>query len=189
LKRPLLIANGAFVGFGLVLTITPPDFNQNNLTPTIPIPQNTDKPTTVYYTPKSDPGKPQSFPSKKPSTAPTSSQSIEPTPISTPTPNNPQPTKQAINGTFLGDSVNVSYGDVQVQLIIKDSNIVDVQIVKYPQSNPTSAKLNQLALVTLRQETLAAQSASISGVSGASYTSYGFYKSLVSALNKSGLIY
>jgi uncharacterized protein with FMN-binding domain len=188
LKRPLLIANGAFVGLGLVLTITPPDFNQSNLTSTIPIPQNTDKPTTVYYTPKSDPGKPQSLPSKKPSTAPTSSQSTEPTPISTPTPNNPQPTKQAINGTFLGDSIDVSYGIMQVKIVIQNNQIIDVQAVQYPQSNPTSAKLNQSALVTLRQETLAAQSANISGVSGASYTSYGFYKSLVSALNKSGLI-
>jgi uncharacterized protein with FMN-binding domain len=187
LKRPLLIANSAFVGLGLVLTITPPDFNKINLTPTIPVPQ--DKPTTVYYTPKSDPGKPQSQPSKKPSTAPTGSQSNNPTPISTPTPNNPQPTKQTINGTFLGDSIDVSYGIMQVKIVIQNDQIIDVQAVQYPQSNPTSAKLNQLALVTLRQETLAAQSASISGVSGASYTSYGFYKSLVSALNKSGLIY
>jgi uncharacterized protein with FMN-binding domain len=37
------------------------------------------------------------------------------------------------------------------------------------------------------QETLAAQSAQISGVGGASYTSNGWYQSLQSALAKAGL--
>ena len=36
----------------------------------------------------------------------------------------------------------------------------------------------------LRQEVLQAQSANIQGVSGASYTSYGFYLSLQSALGR-----
>jgi uncharacterized protein with FMN-binding domain len=40
---------------------------------------------------------------------------------------------------------------------------------------------------TMRQRTLAAQSANITGVSGASYTSYNFWKSLTSALSKAGL--
>ena len=39
----------------------------------------------------------------------------------------------------------------------------------------------------LREQTIAAQSAKIQGVSGASFTSYGWYKSLVSAVAKAGL--
>jgi uncharacterized protein with FMN-binding domain len=45
----------------------------------------------------------------------------------------------------------------------------------------------QQSIPILRQEALAAQSAKIQGVSGASYTSYGFQKSLQSALNKLGI--
>jgi uncharacterized protein with FMN-binding domain len=44
-----------------------------------------------------------------------------------------------------------------------------------------------MSVPVLRQKTLAAQSSQITGVSGASYTSYGWYKSLVSALTKAGL--
>ena len=45
----------------------------------------------------------------------------------------------------------------------------------------------QQSLPQLRKQALATQSANIQGVSGASYTSYGFEKSLQSALNKLGI--
>jgi uncharacterized protein with FMN-binding domain len=41
----------------------------------------------------------------------------------------------------------------------------------------------------LRKQTLAAQSDAIQGASGASYTSYGWYKSLQGALTKAGLLF
>jgi uncharacterized protein with FMN-binding domain len=44
-----------------------------------------------------------------------------------------------------------------------------------------------MAVPQLRSQTLAAQSAAISGVSGASYTAYGWYKSLITALEKAGM--
>jgi uncharacterized protein with FMN-binding domain len=43
------------------------------------------------------------------------------------------------------------------------------------------------AIPNLRSQTLSAQSAAINGVSGASYTSYGWYKSLITALQKAGM--
>jgi uncharacterized protein with FMN-binding domain len=53
--------------------------------------------------------------------------------------------------------------------------------------NGRNDRWTQMSVPVLRQKTLAAQSANITGVSGASYTSYGWYKSLVSALSKAGL--
>jgi uncharacterized protein with FMN-binding domain len=44
-----------------------------------------------------------------------------------------------------------------------------------------------MSVPVLRERTLAAQSANISGVSGASFTSYGWYTSLARALAKAGL--
>jgi uncharacterized protein with FMN-binding domain len=39
----------------------------------------------------------------------------------------------------------------------------------------------------LREQTIAAQSANVQGVSGASFTSYGWYESLASAIAQAGL--
>jgi uncharacterized protein with FMN-binding domain len=176
LKRELLIINGAIVGAGLVLSINPPQVFQNNSTSVLP--QNTTKQTGI----NTDNSK-VNLNTPKPTQSKTTQTTITPTatPIST-----PQPVTQAINGTFLGDVVDISYGNLQIKIIVKDNIITDVQAVQYPNTGK-SGELNKAAIVTLRQETLAAQSSSISGVSGASYTSYGFYKSLVSALNKAGL--
>jgi uncharacterized protein with FMN-binding domain len=44
-----------------------------------------------------------------------------------------------------------------------------------------------MSVPTLKQQTLAAQSANIKGVSGASYTSYGWFTSLQGALTQAGL--
>ena len=48
-------------------------------------------------------------------------------------------------------------------------------------------QINAQAIPWLEQQTIAAQSANIQGVGGASYTSQGFYQSLVSALSKAGM--
>jgi uncharacterized protein with FMN-binding domain len=81
--------------------------------------------------------------------------------------------------------INVGYGNVQVQLTVVNGKITDAQAVQAPSGR--NDRWTQMAVPVLRQRTLAAQSANITGVSGASYTSYGWYKSLVSALSKAGL--
>ena len=54
-------------------------------------------------------------------------------------------------------------------------------------STPRDQEINAQAIPILIQETIAASSSGIQGVSGASYTSQGWYDSLVSALNKAGI--
>ena len=117
-----------------------------------------------------------------PSATPTQTQSSTPAPAKVVV---PAPAKNTANGTFTGPSVFVSYGNVQVEITVRDGKIVDAQALQSP--NGRSQRFSDYALPQLRQETLAAQSSSISNISGASYTSYGWYKSLQGALAKAGL--
>jgi uncharacterized protein with FMN-binding domain len=107
----------------------------------------------------------------------------EPTPSAgaTPTPP-PSQTTTAASGTYKGDAINTPYGTVQIALTVQNGQIVDVQDLQMPNDRRLSAQISQAVGPMLRDEVLQAQSANIMGVSGASYTSYGFYKSLQSAL-------
>jgi len=89
--------------------------------------------------------------------------------------------------TAVGSSVYVNFGYVQVKVIAKGKHIVDVKTIKSPNGAQYSVMIAQQSLPQLRKQALATQSANIQGVSGASYTSYGFEKSLQSALNKLGI--
>ena len=111
---------------------------------------------------------------------PTPTHSATPTP--TPT---PDATKSGVSGTFTGSAVNVGYGIVQVKITVANGKITDAQAVQAP--NGRNDRFTQMSVPVLRQRTLAAQGSNISGVSGASYTSYGWYTSLVSALKQAGI--
>jgi len=121
-------------------------------------------------------------------------QSATPTPTATKTTAAPAPaaTKttaapagKSITGTFDGPSIFVNYGNVQVQLTVVNGKITDARALSAP--NGRSQRWTDMAIPVLRQQTLAAQSDAIQGASGASYTSYGWYKSLQGALAKAGL--
>ena len=72
-------------------------------------------------------------------------------------------------------------------IVVKDGKIVAASALQAPSGDSRSRSISQQAIPYLVQETLAAQSAQISGVGGASYTSNGWYTSLQSALKKAGL--
>jgi len=118
--------------------------------------------------------------SQTPSSAP-ATQSATPTPVKT----TPAPAKAISSGTFVGPVVNVSYGNVQVQITVSNGKITDATALQAPTGR--SDRFSSYAVPILRQQTLAAQSDQITGASGASYTSYGWYKSLQGALAKAGL--
>jgi uncharacterized protein with FMN-binding domain len=86
------------------------------------------------------------------------------------------------DGTYTGSSVNVYYGNVQVQAVVQGGKITAVNFLQYPNDRSTSRYINSQAMPLLQQETLQAQSARVSGVSGASDTSQGFVQSLSAAL-------
>jgi uncharacterized protein with FMN-binding domain len=75
------------------------------------------------------------------------------------------------------------YGSVQVKVTVAGGKIKQVTAVQLPQGDPKSAQISQYAAPQLQSEALAAQSAQIDGVSGASYTSQSYATSLQSALD------
>jgi uncharacterized protein with FMN-binding domain len=89
--------------------------------------------------------------------------------------------------TVTGDSVQTRWGPVQVRITVQNGKITDVTAVTYPQENPRDQQINAYAVPQLRSEALAAQSADIDTVSGATYTSDGYRESLQSALDSAGL--
>ena len=165
MKRALLIAGGTIGGLGAVLMITPP-----NLSSTTQV---------AGGIPQVDP---TAAPSK--STQPTKKPSAKPGATAAPTQSAPQPSG-ATDGSFTGDPISIRYGTVQVKITVQGGKIVDAQAVKAPTGS--NDRYTQMAVPRLREQTIAAQNANIQGVSGASFTSYGWYKSLVSAIAKAGL--
>jgi len=105
------------------------------------------------------------------------------TPTATKTTAAPAPV--AKSGTFTGPSVFVNYGNVQVQITVVNGVITDAQAIKAPGGR--NDRYTNMAVPILKKQTLAAQSANIKGASGASYTSYGWFKSLQGALADAGL--
>jgi uncharacterized protein with FMN-binding domain len=88
--------------------------------------------------------------------------------------------------TVDGQPATNPYGVVQVRLIITGSTITDVQALQLPNADGHSQGIAQMAVPILRQQVLAAQSAQINGVSGATYTSSGYAQSVQSALDSIG---
>lgn len=89
--------------------------------------------------------------------------------------------------TVTGETAQTRWGPVQVKITLKNGRITDVTAVQSPSDNPRDQEINSYALPELRREVLAAQSASIDTVSGATYTSDGYRQSLQSALDSAGL--
>jgi uncharacterized protein with FMN-binding domain len=160
MKRSLLIAGGTIGGLGAVLMITPPNLSETKqIAGGIPQVDPTAAP--------SDTAQPGTKPTKKPNATVA-----------------PQPSGSK-DGTFTGDAVTIRYGIVQVKITVQGGKIVDAQAVQAPTGS--NDRYTQKAVPVLREQTIAAQSANIQGVSGASFTAYGWYTSLASAIAKAGL--
>ena len=90
------------------------------------------------------------------------------------------------SGTFTGAPARTQYGPVQVQITV-DNGKVTSAVGQQAATDGRSQMIASVAIPKLQQQAVAAQSANINGVSGASYTSGGFAKSLQSALKQAGL--
>jgi uncharacterized protein with FMN-binding domain len=84
--------------------------------------------------------------------------------------------------TVTGDALQDPYGTVQVAVKLKGGRIVDVTPVAIPLDSGQSQEINTQAAPILRSEVLQAQSAQVDIVSGATYTSEAYARSLQSAL-------
>ncbi|WP_182905763.1 FMN-binding protein [Microbispora sp. H13382] len=89
--------------------------------------------------------------------------------------------------TVTGDSADTRWGPVQVAIVISAGKMAGVKVLDAPANNHRDIRINNEALPILNEEALSARSAQIDTVSGATYTSDGYIRSLQSALDKAGL--
>ena len=191
MKRALLIAGGTVGGLGAVLAITPPQKSSSDLNiagGAAIASQGTSTTASASSSPATTKSS-KPVATKKATTAATASASATATTSATATPTATKTTTAAApaakSGTFTGPSVYVNYGNVQVQITVVNGVITDAKAIKAPSGK--NDRYTNMAVPILKQQTLAAQSANIKGASGASYTSYGWFKSLQGALADAGL--
>lgn len=103
----------------------------------------------------------------------------------------PSPTADPVatgpaDGTYTGSVVNTRFGTVQVSVTLAGGSITDVTALKLTDEDGRSVQISNRAAPILREEVLAAQSADVSTVSGATYTTEGYLTSLQSALDQAG---
>jgi uncharacterized protein with FMN-binding domain len=89
--------------------------------------------------------------------------------------------------TVTGAAWPTIYGDVQVKITVQNGKITQATAIEYPEETPRDYQINSYAIPQLDSEAVAANSAKIDTVSGATYTSGGYIGSLQSAVNQAGL--
>ena len=200
MKRALLIAGGTVGGLGAVLAITPPQLGSTSAINIAGAPMAGADTTAVASASSSSSAtasstkttaaatkaaKPVATKKAASGNSGTSNSATTAPAADAPATQAPAVSPTAINGTFTGPSVNVNYGNVQVKITVVNGRITDAVAVKAPTGK--NDRYTNMAVPVLKQQTLKAQSANIQGVSGASYTSYGWFTSLQGAIALAGL--
>jgi uncharacterized protein with FMN-binding domain len=88
------------------------------------------------------------------------------------------------DGTYRGAGAKNPYGTIQVSIKVTGGKIVAADAT-YPTAND-SGTINPPAIAQLKEATLQAQSAEVDAVSGATFTSESYVKSLQAALDEAG---
>jgi uncharacterized protein with FMN-binding domain len=94
---------------------------------------------------------------------------------------------QGKHGTFTGDPIDTPYGTMQVAAVVANGKLTSVTVLRHTDVGGRSAQIDAAALPVLKSEAMSAHSANIDVVSGATYTSQGYARSLQSALDKAGI--
>lgn len=199
MKRALLIAGGTVGGLGAVLAITPPQLTSSGsiniaggaaigstgTSSSASASSSTSTTKAVSTAAATKSAKPVATKKATATAKATAAATATATKSATPTAAATTASSKGVNGTFTGPAVFVNYGTVQVKITVVNGRITDAVAVQAPSGR--NDRYTNMAVPILKQQTLAAQSDKIQGASGASYTSYGWYKSLQGALADAGL--
>lgn len=115
------------------------------------------------------------------STTTNSSQSSNNTTAQAPTNTTNSTQAKPTTASYDGAVYETPFGPVGVSITVSNKKIVEVSTPTYPDSPPSIYAQSELVA-----QALAANSSSIQGVSGATYTSLAFSRSLESAISKAG---
>jgi uncharacterized protein with FMN-binding domain len=114
--------------------------------------------------------------------------SVTATSRTTPTSTNLSTTTPSAVRSQTGSTVNYNYGTLAVSVTVQGKTITNISVPSLNDGgNSYSQSLDSMSIPILTKEAMAAQSANIQSVSGASYTSAGFIQSLQSALTALGI--
>lgn len=117
-------------------------------------------------------------------TSPNSSTTTDSSPTSGATASGSASASSGRDGTYTGDPQSFRFGTITVSVTYTNGTITDVTADVQSDGSPHSEMIDQQAVPMLRSEVLRAQSASISTISGATFTSQAYLSSLQSALDK-----
>lgn len=177
MKSKIIAISGLAIGTGAVLLAFPPTF--------LDAPEVALEPV-VTVTPEAVPElvTPSPVVSTSPQPVVTKDATLTPKPVVTvaPTTKVTVATSATINGAVFAAG---KYGNVQVQITVKDGVITAAKALLFPDGDSRSSSISATAIPELIRQTLAAQSTEgIDGATGASYTSAAWISSLQSALIK-----
>ncbi len=124
------------------------------------------------------PGRSQPGPS-----APSASSGTSPVAGSSPS-RQPGPATAGGTRSVTGAMEQFGYGELAVRVTVNGNRITNVMVPALQTTEPFSQQLSEQAIPLLKSQVLAADSASINGVSGATFTSEAYATSLQAALDK-----
>jgi uncharacterized protein with FMN-binding domain len=90
------------------------------------------------------------------------------------------------DGTYTGTAVGTRYGDVQVSVTLTGGQITEVTPLQLTNADGRSVQISNRAAPILHDEVIASQSAQVSNVGGATYTTRAYLASAQSALDQAG---
>lgn len=88
------------------------------------------------------------------------------------------------NGTYTGTTSTNPYDEIQIAITVSGGKITAITTPVLIGEGSHSDEINRYAVPQLTQQALASQSTHIDGVSGASYTTQSYIKSLQSAIDQ-----
>jgi uncharacterized protein with FMN-binding domain len=88
------------------------------------------------------------------------------------------------DGQYTGSVANSVFGNVQVLAVISGGKLTDIQFVQFPDEPGHTTQVTNRAEPQLKTEAIAAQSANVDIVSGATQDSHAFQQSLADALSQ-----
>ena len=106
--------------------------------------------------------------------------------VASATPSSTTSSKSSAAGSATGDAVDTQYGAAQVRVTVSNGKITKVEALQLQGNEPRSVEISSSAEPILQQEVLAAQTADVDAVSGATFTSASYTQSVQSALDKLG---
>jgi uncharacterized protein with FMN-binding domain len=146
-----------------------------------PAPEPATTPTSTAPTTEPEPTTPPDSTTDEPADEP------PPPAESTRPPDEEEPPPAPATRSVTGGSVSTKYGTVQVEITLSGDTITAATAVQCPSELPRSQEICAEEVPQLDEAAVAAQSADIDAVSGATYTSEGYIASLQSAIDNAGI--